>query len=199
MARHGGVDPLALSRVTILLPTRRSIAALRAAFLRLSQGRAMLLPRLRPLGDVDEDELDLTAGADGATTLDIPPAIPSLTRRLLLARLVAARPDLDGNVVLATRMAEALAELLDAAATEGLSLDALANLVPESYARHWQITLDFLTIVREHWPALLAERGMIDASDRRNRLLAALAQRWQDKPPADPIYAAGSTGSIPAA
>lgn len=198
MARHGGVDPLALSRVTILLPTRRSIAALRAAFLRLSQGRAMLLPRLRPLGDVDEDELDLTAGADGATTLDIPPAIPSLTRRLLLARLVAARPDLDGNVVLATRMAEALAELLDAAATEGLSLDALANLVPESYARHWQITLDFLAIVREHWPALLAERGMIDASDRRNRLLAALAQRWQDKPPADPIYAAGSTGSIPA-
>ena len=54
--RHGG-DPLGLGRLTLLLPTRRGIRAVRDAFLRHSGGRAMLLPRMRAIGDVDEDEL----------------------------------------------------------------------------------------------------------------------------------------------
>src|SRR6266404_4068587 len=53
-------DALALSRITILLPTRRACRALREAFLRASDGRALLLPRMRPLGDLDDDELSLT-------------------------------------------------------------------------------------------------------------------------------------------
>jgi ATP-dependent helicase/nuclease subunit B len=52
-----GDDPLALSRITIFLPTRRACRALREAFLRASEGRALLLPRMRPLGDLDDDEL----------------------------------------------------------------------------------------------------------------------------------------------
>ncbi len=52
-----GNDALALSRVTILLPTRRACRALREAFLRASAGRPLLLPRMRPLGDLDDDEL----------------------------------------------------------------------------------------------------------------------------------------------
>ena len=49
-------DPLALSRLTILLPTRRACRALGLAFLRATPGRALLPPRIRPLGDIDEDE-----------------------------------------------------------------------------------------------------------------------------------------------
>ena len=41
-------DPLALSRLTILLPTRRACRALSLAFLRAAPGRALLLPRIRP-------------------------------------------------------------------------------------------------------------------------------------------------------
>ena len=52
-------DPLALSRLTILLPTRRACRALGLAFLRAAPGRALLLPRIRPLGDIDEDELSI--------------------------------------------------------------------------------------------------------------------------------------------
>src|SRR5258708_2264746 len=57
---EAGDDALALSRVTVLLPTRRACRALRDAFLRRSAGAPTLLPRLRPIGDVDEDELSLT-------------------------------------------------------------------------------------------------------------------------------------------
>src|SRR5215470_14652723 len=72
-----GPDPLALAQAAILLPTRRACRALREAFLRASAGKPLLLPRLRPIGDVDEDELidpdQLDAGAQGGGA-DVPPA-----------------------------------------------------------------------------------------------------------------------------
>ena len=50
-------DPLKLPAYTVLLPSRRACRTLRDAFLRLSQGDGLLLPRLSPIGDVDADEL----------------------------------------------------------------------------------------------------------------------------------------------
>ena len=82
--------------------------------------------------------------------------------------------------------------------TERLSFDRLADLVPETFAHHWQVTLDFLHIVTEAWPRVLAEEGCLDPADRRNRVLAAQAAAWHHDPPTDPVLAAGSTGSIPA-
>jgi hypothetical protein len=52
-------DPLALSNYTILLPTRRARRALSDAFLRQSDGRPLLLPRIVPLGDLDPDEFGI--------------------------------------------------------------------------------------------------------------------------------------------
>src|SRR3989338_7145450 len=48
-----------LADFTILLPTRRAVRALGDAFLRAGDGAAMLLPSIRALGDVDEEELVL--------------------------------------------------------------------------------------------------------------------------------------------
>ncbi|MET0156540.1 MAG: hypothetical protein ABW197_01035, partial [Methyloceanibacter sp.] len=48
-------DPLILPLTTIYLPTRRAGRALREAFLAEAKGGAMLLPRIRGLGDPDED------------------------------------------------------------------------------------------------------------------------------------------------
>ncbi|MBF0129592.1 MAG: hypothetical protein HQL33_06340, partial [Alphaproteobacteria bacterium] len=68
-----GEEPLALSRVTVLLPTVRGCRALRDAFLRLSGGRPMLLPRLAAMGELDEAEVLF---ADTAAAADLPPEIP---------------------------------------------------------------------------------------------------------------------------
>ena len=53
---EAGDDPLQLADTTILLPTRRACRALRDAFLRQSDGQALLLPRMRPIGDVEPEE-----------------------------------------------------------------------------------------------------------------------------------------------
>src|SRR5438045_9666057 len=60
-------DPLSLARMTVLLPTRRAARALRESFLRLSgeeggAGAPLLLPRLRPIGDLEADEIALGGG-----------------------------------------------------------------------------------------------------------------------------------------
>jgi len=200
-------DPLTLARYTILLPTRRARRALDEAFRRQSDGRPLLLPRTLPLGDLDPDDAML-AGGDEATAMesapelaDLPPAIPALRRQLLLAQAVQAAGRASGaamTVDQATRLAAELARLLDQVQTEQLTFDRLRNLVPEDYASHWQITLRFLSVLTEEWPKILAAEGCIDPAERRNRALAAQAAAWRRQPPADPVIAAGSTGSIPA-
>jgi len=200
MARYG-TDPLSLARVRVLLPTRRAARTLREAFLRLSEGKALILPVMQPLGDVDEGELSFVG--DGADALDIPPAIPALERTLLLSRLVRdwvrlTRGDDGDDPAQHFRLAAELGGFIDQVHTEGCDLKNLHELVPDEFAAHWQITIEFLGIVIDKWPGVLAERGTMDPAQRRDRLLRLLAERWAANPPATPVIAAGSTGSIPA-
>ncbi|MBI3444919.1 MAG: double-strand break repair protein AddB [Magnetospirillum sp.] len=198
LLEEAGGDPLALAEMEVLLPTRRACRAMSDAFLRLSGGRPLLLPRLRPLGDMDEEELELST----ADPLDLPPAINATERQLILARLILSAAHAQGAHVpspdQAVRLAAELARLLDAVQVERLDFAALAKLVPEDYAAHWQVTLDFLKILTEAWPALLAKRGELDSEDRLNRMMATQIEAWRAHPPSHPIIAAGSTGSRPA-
>ncbi len=190
-------DPLALSAMLILLPTRRAVRALREAFLAQAEGKPLLLPRMQPLGDIDEDDPSL---ADAAAP-DLAPAIAPLRRRLLLARLIMQLDASQGGARTAEQavpLAEELARLLDQVQIEELTLDRLQTLVPDDYAEHWQVTLDFLKILTEHWPRILKTEGAIDPAARRGILLNAQAEAWTAAPPDFPIVAAGSTGSIPA-
>jgi ATP-dependent helicase/nuclease subunit B len=209
LAMSGG-DPLRLARITVLLPTRRAARSLREAFLRLTgegsdPGAPLLLPRLRPIGDLDADEIAL--GLDGAEsgddpTLAVPPAIPELRRRLLLTRLVLRWSEVHGEHPLlpgqAAALAAALARLLDQVATEGASFARLRELAPADLAAHWEIVLRFLDILPSAWPAILAEEGAIGPAERRNRLLQRQAHLWRNSPPTGPVVAAGLTGGIPA-
>ena len=194
IALHTGDDPLALAGITVLLPTRRACRSLREAFLRRSGGQPLLLPRLMPLGDLDEEDALLSGISAGVTRL--PPPVPPLKRQLLLARLIAAS-DQAQQPAQAARLAAELARLLDQVQTERLSFEGLAALVPAEYAEHWQITIAFLKILTGAWPAILADEGAIDPAQHRNLLFAAQVEAWRTVPPG-PVIAAGSTGSIPA-
>lgn len=202
MLSASGKSPEELADFEVLLPTRRACRALSEAFLRLNEGRPMLLPRMTPLGDIDEDELAMADGLnETAGGLDIPPAVPGLRRQLLLARLVLALEGGDAAPDQACRLAAELSRFLDQVHTERLSFARLAQLVPDEFrelADHWRITLKFLKIITEQWPLILSEEGCLDPAERRNRLLEAQAGVWLNNPPAHPIIAAGSTGSIPA-
>lgn len=190
-------DPAKLSDYLLLLPSRRACRILRDVFLRLSGGKALLLPRMHPLGDVDADEVSLLLAASDSGMPDIPPAISKLERQILLARLIS-QTGKAGSFDQAASLARDLAVFLDEVQTEGLSFDNLSQLVPEEFSAHWQETLEFLTILTTHWPAILTSRGVIDPAARRNMLLAAQIAAWRHAPPSYPVIAAGSTGTIPA-
>lgn len=198
MARHGG-EPLALARGLVLTPNDRARRAIRDAFVRESGG-ALLLPRLVSLGDPDPGE-----GAGAALDPleeDVPPAVPPLKRRMILARLVAEARTASGQPVdtaEAVRLAGELARVLDQLLVEDVTPQDLAAVDPGgALSEHWQRSLELFQAVQRRWPTELARLGMIDAADRRNRLLERLAERWSAQPPAGFVCAAGVTDSAPA-
>ncbi|MGA9795721.1 MAG: double-strand break repair protein AddB [Rhizomicrobium sp.] len=191
-------NPLALAETTIYLPTRRAVRTLADTFARVLGGAA-LLPDIRPLGDVDEDEF-LFAPMDG--DLALPPAIDPLRRRFLLAALVQHWHEKTRSTPLgfaqAASLARGLASFLDEVQRQGADLSRLDTMVDAPLADHWEQVREFLIIVRDKWPAVLAAEGKLNPVDRRNQAIRALAQRYEQKPPTGPVIAAGSTGSIPA-
>lgn len=191
--RQYGSAPEDLARITILLPTRRACRSLSDAFLRAADGAPLLLPVIRPLGDADEDELDLRGALSEAQQ-----PMPALQRDLLLARLVMMSPLAGSDPANALNLARSLATLLDAAQTEEVGLDRLPDLVQGDLADHWQQTVKFLAIIREQWPAIKAERGQLDAAEHRRLRMQAWIDLWRTEPPGGPVIAAGSTGTIPA-
>jgi ATP-dependent helicase/nuclease subunit B len=192
--------PEELARMTVMLPTRRACSTLIEAFLDLSGGHPVLLPKLETIGNIDEEELSLSlAGKEGLSAmLDIPPAIHPLRRQFRLAELIRKVPGRGDSIAQSMTLAAALARLIDQIHTQGLSLANLKDLVPEDFARHWQITLKFLDILATQWPLILQAERVIDPADRRDRLIRALANHWEKHPPENPVIIAGSTGTIPA-
>lgn len=196
----------ALPDATIYVPTRRAARAL-AAVLAERAGRAVLLPRIVPLGDADE-------GTGDAAAPGLPPAIPPLERRLIMTRLIqvwAATVDrqllpfgegvpfrVPGSPADAVSLAGDLEALMDGLATENVDWSALGEAVDTDYSRYFRLTLDFVRIAHERWPAILADRGATDPARRRNAALDWQVARLAAEPPRGPVVVAGSTGSIPA-
>nr|WP_321984444.1 double-strand break repair protein AddB [uncultured Lichenicoccus sp.] len=195
---QAGGDAEALGRGMILLPTRRAARALTEAFLRLAEGRVLLLPRILAAGGLDEAPLAL-AGA-----LDLLPAVEPMHRLAVLARMILAAGDHFGTAPtadLAWLLARSLAELMDEAERVETDLAARLPALAESHAEHWQKTLDFLRIVTEAWPLWLEEQGLMNPVARQVALLRAQAEAWSSASPSaagEPVWAAGFTVASPA-
>src|SRR5271163_814161 len=179
--RRAGSDPLEVARGLILLPTRRAARALAEAFLRVSSGRALLLPRIVAIGALDEAPLAL-AGA-----LDLPPAVEPMQRLAVLARMILAMGGADGaprTADRAWRLAVELAALMDEAERAEINLaERLPDAADPDFAEHWARTLTFLRIVTAAWPAWLAEQGLMNPAARQVALLDAQAESWERRPP----------------
>ncbi|WP_181832571.1 double-strand break repair protein AddB [Bosea caraganae] len=209
---HDPADPAAMARATLYLPTRRAARAFAACLSAKLGGKPLLLPRIVPLGDVDEAET-AQIGA-GAWAQDRIGPIDKLARRMLLTQLVDAwgrtanrshlKLDPSEPSLVPATLSEAwglagdLAALLDQMQTEGVDVERLATLDASRFDQVWQLNASFLAILAEAWPAILNERGACDPAAFRNRMLAAERQRLLSGGATGPIIAAGSTGTIPA-
>ena len=207
-----GSDALALSNVTIYVPTRRAARALQAEFVARIDRNALLLPQILPLGDIEEDQFIFEQQSDRALELD--PTIGSLERQLLLTQMIRqwtgalekTSQKLFGDEALsvpaslsdAAWLANDLATLMDTVSTEEADWDLLEGLVPAEHADWWKLTLGFLKIATKNWPLILQERGSMDVATRRGLLLHRQAEQYRMHGSSGPVIAAGSTGSIPA-
>ena len=209
-------DPAALADITIYVPTRRATRALIALLAERGGAKAQLLPRIVPLGEADEAEFELT-GLEGSPleeSASLKPPIPPLERRLILTRLIqrwSAQVDrtllqlgpdvpflVPGSPADAVNLAADLETLMDSFTTEGIDWHALELAVDADFSEYFRITRNFVQIVSEYWPRILAERQASDPAARRGALIEAEARRLDRVRPGTPMIVAGSTGSIPA-
>jgi ATP-dependent helicase/nuclease subunit B len=196
IARNGS-DPLTLADALVLVPTRRAARSLREIFAD-ALGGAALLPRIRALGDIDDEDQLFDPSTEDLGTI---PSVGPLRRRLLLATLVRRWGEAKGAPVPFTQClayAGELARLLDEAVTQNADLARLKTLASDAVAAHWSDVVQFLDIVAVQWPELLREEGMAEPAAARDARLHALGAELARNPPRAPVIAAGSTGSIPA-
>lgn len=194
-------EPLDLARLILLLPTRRSIRALTEAFLRESDGAALLLPRMVPAGDLDLDEMQGFEGGPLFDSLAGPaearPLISPQARRMALAAILSAGRNLPAAEALS--LAGKLGTALDTLEIEGKRAADLKGAVPEGELQgHWAKNAQVLEAVVSAWPELLEARGLMDATHRRRLQLDELAARWAISPPPIPVVMAGFAAAPPA-
>lgn len=193
---------LGLAEGLILLPSNRARSAVQAAFVRAG-GTGLLMPRLAVIGDADLDESVALALDAIDEAQPIPPAIDPLRRRLMLAALIERHQPAGEEAITgaaAFQLAEGLARVIDQLHYEEIAPARLGDVEAAlgDLAGHWQASWQRLRLLVDHWPEALAQTGMIDRAERRNRLLARVSDGWRTGPPARFVVAAGITTAAPA-
>src|ERR1700730_4434832 len=216
------LGPLAMADATIYVPTRRAASALSGEFLRTVGSSSMLLPRILPLGALEETETSLLfdeAGLDGTYEPDLPEAAGEIARRMQVAELILAwaqalshaivSVDAQGKHEFDTResflvaatpadawhLSGELGNLIDELIIEDVAWERLDPLVLPEFDPYWRITLDFLNIAIEQWPEILAQRNLVDKARRQVALIEAQSRSLQDGTLSGPVIAIGSTGT----
>lgn len=192
---------LGLARLTLLLPSRRTVRTVTEAFVRHS-GRGLLLPRMAVVGDLDLDET-LGPLLDPLGAADIPAAVDTTRRWLRLAHYVREVEGVNaGRGAALLRRAWEIGRSMDRLLVEGIApIDLMSERmigIVGDLAGHWSDNTRAFLMVQQYWIAELAERGEIDAPERRNRLFEYAASHWQEQPPPYPVVAAGVTSASPA-
>lgn len=196
-----GKDSSYLSKIKIFLPNRRSVIALREAFLRKSDNQAMLLPAIKPIADIGFEE-SLIFDEISHELLELPTVISDIRCKAILTKLIykwqcqrLGQPD--ANVIQSVQLADDLKDILQLTKQHQVDLSLIAEILPSDLANHWQSTLEFFSILFSNWEEILKEQGLIDKQTYQYKVLKMLQNAWQTKQPEYPIIIAGSTGSIP--
>ncbi|UZK69852.1 double-strand break repair protein AddB [Sphingomonas sp. S1-29] len=196
LIRRFGRDRMGLARGVVLVPNHRAGRAITDAFVRASEG-GLLLPRIVAIGDPDLDEA-VGPLFDPADAEPVPPAVPPLKRRMILARLLTEARGDSIEPAEAVRLAGELGRTLDQMQVEEVEASALRDLeLTAELSDHWQSALSTFEVVLDRWPGELARLGMIDMVVRRRMLLDRTAVSWRDRPPEGFVCVAGVTNSSP--
>lgn len=190
--------PAELANVLFLLPNRRACQSLADAFVRQHNLQPTILPQIKPIFDVEEDEVVLTQ--DAAILHNLLPAVDPIRKAMQFTRMIMKKSELGLDKISpaqAYTLAKNLMQLMDMSYNQELDLAKLKDLAGEEYAIHWKQTLLLLQIITENWPNILAQNGKTDEVARRHALLRTQMQIWQQQPTTQNIVVAGTTAAFP--
>jgi ATP-dependent helicase/nuclease subunit B len=192
-----------LSDWTILLPTRRAARRFGQILRQQSKAKALILPRIKPIGDLDEDRLQ-----DESMSGDLKPALSKSALLLALSNFAvewaAAHPEIEFAAEIAASpvqrlgLAQSLAELVETLETQEIDFAKLSEAYDADLSHHREAILSLLAVLSEKLPALHYVRGTMGRAARRSAMIHQEAKRIASGGHHGPIIAAGSTGTIPA-
>lgn len=210
--RYNPNEPHHLANIRIYVPTRRAVRSLRAEFADQIGKGSVILPDIRPLGEV-EDDLGFfdTSPDDEFSDFE---AISPIQSKLILGELILmwkqALPQAfhaqlktvpmvaPANPTDAIWLADELLSLIESAESEEIDLAGIDAIDAQDHAQWWQLTLEFLKILREFWPARLQELNKQSGTKRQIAMLKKQTQDLAINRHHGPVIVAGSTGSLPA-
>jgi len=203
-------NPQLLSTLTIYVPNRRAARSLTSCFLDASTNKATLLPKIRVLGDVEEDEFDLETSIELANAL--PRSINPLERKIELTKLIQSWVTVmseetrrffgDEDIAIPSSQADALhladdlCILLAQITQEEITWNTIHDIVPDDHAEWWRLTTTFLKIIMENWPEYLKHKDLVDPAEKTALKLKLRAETFEQKGSDGPVIIAGSTGSV---
>ena len=178
-----------LSKITILLPTRRACQKLTELLIEQSNG-PLILPKILPMGDIEEDEV-LPADFIDNFDLTIPQAFNATDQLLLLSSLFNKL-----SSVQSIDIAQGLSKLLSRLHKDEIALSKLANISFGDAPEHVNTLIEYLHVLASKWPILAQKHNKIDFVQRRNLQINKRVEFLKQHPPAYPVIAAGSSGSV---
>lgn len=199
--RHKVQPPL--QQWSIFLPTRRSARLLGSLLFEASGQSALLLPAIKPIGDIDDELLSFDAHA-----LEVKQAISKTGQVFLLLDVltdwavqnpqISIAREIQNSHSQSLNLAKSLLKLIDQIETEETGFKNLADAYDADLSEHRNSILSLLGLLNVELPQRLDNENLIGPSARRSLLIRLEAQRIATLKSKGPIIAAGSTGTIPA-
>ena len=182
-----GQDHEILANYLIFLPNKRLIKNLQGAFLRVNKAKAMMLPTMVSIADIDY--VMLNPVQKSLDSINLFKKVISTRERAFIIALLIQKIDVKLSFFQCIAMAESLGEIIDQSYFQEINFKNLSNVVESNLAVHWQDVLKFLYIVTEFWPNYLKEQNAIDYSYKQISIYNLQAQQWEITKPSNPIIA----------
>lgn len=188
---------------TVLLPTRRAAREFTKVFIRLAGRKAILLPKISAIGDLD-DEFEIEPPLSDGLSTPISQNGLLLILQGLISNWAHQNPQLELARTINTSASQrlglglSLVTLLHQLDTQQIDLSTLPLAYELELSEHREAILDLLALVHLELPRKLEGLNRTTFAKWRNQRLSHEASQLREDRIQKPIIAAGSTGTIPA-
>jgi ATP-dependent helicase/nuclease subunit B len=184
-------DSQQLSEYLLLLPNYRLIKNLQYSFLKNSQAKSLILPKMVSLGNLNyffEDVNILSASELQELHYEdfFKNTISKNQRSFILSKLIRKK---ESNISInqAIYLANQLGIIIDKGYQEEVDFKNLDKIIDVNLAQHWQEIIKFLDIATISWGGILKDKNMVDETYRQHLIYKIQHSLWQKQPPSYPV------------